>query len=399
MAYSRPITHRPQASLSGLILGILIGGLAVGLWWWLEEPLVSPQKAVKLKQPGISPAMFVKEFQPAKVADSSGAGDPPWNDRGSAENEKARQSVEQGGPALRDSADATDTYRTMVNADGSRMTASYGMAAVVGTSHVHLHAVLPVKPECYPPAELINQFWTEAVLTRTGGVALIGSDSLMAWDAAKPGVVQPLLTPMRVRKLVGTPDEVVMLDDQRRVWRIYGGAEAQMEFVREGCRDLFASGLSGKVVARDASGTLMVLDLRTPGKAEFFKPPQVRSLPDATLSADGCLWVVGGDIWTRDLTGGDWQSVNGRADEVQAMGSGVLTFYDGFLKAHRGAKAPPHTLTQVQMFAAVAGLAVGVNGDIEATAWGDLLDQPASFKIPKGARQMAVSPAGLVAFW
>ncbi len=381
------------------MLGIVLGGLAVGLWWWLEEPLGMSQKTGQQKQSEVSPAQFVKENPSGKVADSPGVGDPSWNDRRNAENEKAMQSVEAGGPAIGGAAEAASTYRAIDPADGAGMTATFGMMALVGTPHVHLHAVLPVKPECYPPAELMNQMWSEAVLTRTGGVARIGWDSLVAWDEAKPGVAQPLLTPMKIRKLEGTPDEAVILDDQNRVWRIFGGADVQMEVVRDGCRDLFASGLPGKALVRDPTGSLLVLDLRTPGKVQFFTPPQGRSVQNATLSADGWLWVVGGDIWARDLSGGDWQSIGGQADAVQAMGKGVLTFHDGFLKAQRGAQVPPHTQTRFQMFAAVAGLAVGVHGDTAATAWGDLLDQPAYFTIPKGARQMAVSPAGLVAFW
>jgi hypothetical protein len=262
----------------------------------------------------------------------------------------------------------------------------------------------PLAEGLKPPASLLGEEWRDAVLTSTGGAALLKDKSVAAWRQEAPGTAVSFSFPDGATDLQATPDEVLVRCRNGAVYLLPEDGAGSPRLVAERIRALYPSARPGQMAAFDADSQMTLLQLDQAASPKTLPARWRASHQPAALTADGKLWALSSEakLWLLQPDGTTFESVDeGPLSDIKPMGAAIAAIDTDSLSllGFNGAAAPPGNFAARRLLA-VDGMAVAINDGNEAVAWGARVpESPRSLKLPEGTWQARVGPSGLMIAW
>lgn len=387
----------PPNPLTVLAFGMLMGALTLGLWMWLLEP--SGRRQIRRPTTSNEPVESAHFMKFANV-DSPGIEPTLPMDEESSDDAVSR-SLPSANPSLKtDSKNITAASTHQNSAPRPWSSATGGALLSERRMQVEAWTLVPEAKKHLPPEDLMTEFWSRAVITKHGGVVLLGSSRFATWDFSQPDKSQRLMSPDVIHKLASTPTEALALDTQHRVWEIDVHHHPALIPIHDGCGDLFYSGREGEALVSLQGGELMILDLRRPERHRTISLPPGAGAMKAVLTEDGTVWVASKGLWKLAPKTQTWERVSNADGILSAMDDGVLVLSEGNLQSS-GAVGQPPPQPHIRMTRSEAGIAASLHDNMRITIWGSLLKggEPRHLKTMLNAEQIALGPTGVLVAW
>ena len=257
-----------------------------------------------------------------------------------------------------------------------------------------------LSPALHPPAALLKEPWTDAVLVRQGGAVLTGDGhSLAYWHESSPGKLRRMTHERPITALGQTPDAVLFVDATAQLYLLDLAQESAPVLVAGQVQNIFPSFSNTSIPGVTLEGEAMLWPLNPADKPLALKMSQPREM---TLTSDRSVYALNSDGALFHLTPGmqPQEIPMPAASSLCAVGKDLFLLTLTHQVMQLGNADPLKDFKDISEIHGSDFLLLAVDASRRAAHWNpSQSDSPERFRLPADKTHLRISPVGLMAAW